>query len=202
MIATVCPYCRGEIQSSPEQELVCEGCGTHHHRDCYQENGGCTVFGCRCAPAEEPKLSIATPDLSQAPAPGTVRPYAPPSPAPPPPPPGNNAGPPPPVDIAIEPSVEQLGASVVPSIFSAYPDESSQEPAVHEPKSRTGFILLGALLGPLGAHNFYAGYKKKAVAQLAVTLVTGGFAAPMTWIWAIIDICTVDRDNTGVNFVS
>lgn len=200
MIATVCPYCRGEIESSPEQELICEGCGTQHHRDCYQENGGCTVFGCRCAPAEEPKLSIAAPDLSLAPAPGTVRPYAPPSSAPPPPPPGSNIAP-----TEVEATIEQLGASVVPSIFSAYPDNTQPDTPsdeIHEPKSRTTFILLGALLGPLGGHNFYAGYRKKAIAQLAITLVSVGFAAPMTWIWAIIDIWTVERDNNGVNFTS
>ena len=105
----------------------------------------------------------------------------------------------------METPIEQFGASVVPSIFSAYSDATQPDtPAdeIHEPRSRTTFILLGALLGPLGGHNFYAGYKKKAVAQLAVTLVTVGFAAPMTWIWAIIDICTVDRDNNGVNFTS
>ena len=200
MIATVCPYCRGEIESSPAQELICEGCGTQHHRDCYQENGGCTVFGCRCAPAEEPKLSIAAPDLSLAPAPGTVRPYAPPSSAPPPPPPGSNIAP-----TEVEATIEQLGASVVPSIFSAYPDTTQPDtPAdeIHEPLSRTTFILLGTLLGPLGGHNFYAGYRKKAIAQLAITLVSVGFAAPMTWIWAIIDIWTVERDNNGVNFTS
>jgi TM2 domain-containing membrane protein YozV len=194
MIATICPYCRGEIDPSPDQELLCEGCGTQHHRDCYAENGGCTVFGCRCAPAEEPKLSIAAPDLAQTPAPGTVRPYsAPPLPPPPPPPPGVSVQ-----ETTTENPPYQPGSSVVPSIFSSYVEP---EP-VHEPKSRTGFILLGALLGPFGAHNFYAGYSKKAIAQLAITLVTVGFAAPMTWIWAIIDICTIDRDHYGVNFTS
>lgn len=191
MIATICPYCRGEIDASPDQELICEGCGTQHHRDCYDENGGCTVFGCRCAPAEEPKLSIATPDLARTPAPGTVRPYSAPSP-PPPPVPGTSVQP------VVELPTEPLGSSVVPSIFSSY---TEPEP-VHEPRSRTTFILLGALLGPLGAHNFYAGYKKKGFAQLGITAVTVGYAAPMTWIWAIIDICTIDRDNDGVNFTS
>jgi TM2 domain-containing membrane protein YozV len=98
-----------------------------------------------------------------------------------------------------ERTVEELGASVVPSIFGSYYAEP--EP-VHEPKSRTGFILLGALLGAFGAHSFYAGYKKKGWAQLAITVFTLGFAAPMTWIWAIIDICTIDRDNYGVNFAA
>ena len=71
-----------------------------------------------------------------------------------------------------------------------------------EPKNRTTFILLGALLGALGAHNFYAGYIKKAVVQLAITVVTLGFGSPMSWIWAIIDICTVNQDNRGIQFAS
>jgi hypothetical protein len=99
-----------------------------------------------------------------------------------------------------EPTVEELAARVVPSIFGSYYSEAEAE--VHEPKSRTGFILLGALLGAFGAHNFYAGYKKKGIAQLAITVVTLGFAGPMTWVWAIIDVCTIDRDNYGVNFTS
>jgi len=192
MTGTVCPYCRAAIDTAVEEHLSCPGCDTQHHSDCYAENGGCTVFGCRCAPAEEPKLSIAAPDLAHAALPSSVRPYSPP---PPPPPPIPGA----PVQEVEEPSVEELGASVVPSIFGPYYSET--EP-VHEPKSRTGFILLGALLGAFGAHNFYAGYKKKALAQLAITVVTLGFAGPMSWIWAIIDVCTIDCDNYGVNFTS
>jgi TM2 domain-containing membrane protein YozV len=69
-----------------------------------------------------------------------------------------------------------------------------------EPKSRTTFIVLGALLGALGAHNFYAGYRKKGLAQLAITVFTLGFGSPMSWIWAIIDICTVSQDSKGVQF--
>ena len=95
--------------------------------------------------------------------------------------------------------------SVVPSIFSAYPDNTQPDTPpdeIHEPKSRTTFILLGTLLGPLGGHNFYAGYRKKAIAQLAITLVSWASRLPLTWIWAIIDIWTVERDNNGVNFTS
>src|SRR5512133_2236576 len=82
MIATVCPYCRGAIENESEL-LGCDGCGTQHHPDCYAENGGCTVFGCRCAPAEEPKVSIAILELAHAAPPETVRPYPPASPPPP-----------------------------------------------------------------------------------------------------------------------
>ena len=70
------------------------------------------------------------------------------------------------------------------------------------PKSRTTYIVLGALLGALGAHSFYAGYKKRGGIQLAITLLTLGFGSPMSWIWAIIDICTVDQDSRGVQFES
>src|SRR5271167_2864936 len=64
--AAVCPYCRGPIEADPQQQKVCEGCGTPHHLDCYEENGGCTVFGCSAAPAEEPELSISRSDLANA----------------------------------------------------------------------------------------------------------------------------------------
>ena len=60
MTAEVCPYCRAPI-STEDPVTVCEGCGTRHHTDCYAENGGCTIFGCSCAPAEEPKLTVSAP---------------------------------------------------------------------------------------------------------------------------------------------
>jgi TM2 domain-containing membrane protein YozV len=76
------------------------------------------------------------------------------------------------------------------------------EEVVREPKNRTNYILLGALLGAMGAHNFYAGYYKKAWIQLGITLLTLGFGSPMSWMWAVIDICTIDRDGWGVQFES
>jgi TM2 domain-containing membrane protein YozV len=72
----------------------------------------------------------------------------------------------------------------------------------HQPKNRTTFILLGALLGAFGAHNFYAGYSKKGGIQLAITLLTLGFGIPMSWMWAVIDICTINNDSRGVQFES
>jgi hypothetical protein len=92
MSAVVCPYCRTALEESAaaeSQPMVCEGCGTPHHADCFAENGGCTVFGCRCAPQDEPKVSISPGDVSaveHAPL-GAVAPQ-PAAPPPPPPPPG------------------------------------------------------------------------------------------------------------------
>ena len=80
------------------------------------------------------------------------------------------------------------------------PSRALPPPGEPLPKKRTSYIVLGALLGAFGAHNFYAGYKKKAILQLALTVLTLGFGSPMTWVWAVIDICTMDHDSRGIQF--
>src|SRR5258708_7876168 len=68
MSAAVCPYCRTALPDGPDANKVfCNGCGTPHHQDCYNENGGCTVFGCRCAPADDPKLQVSYSELQTVP---------------------------------------------------------------------------------------------------------------------------------------
>ncbi len=215
MTSAVCPYCRGPIEPEAGDQLVCQGCGTPHHADCYAENGGCTVFGCSAAPAEEPKLRLSGAEIVS-PAPATPLPAsttlglptAMPSASPirvktpPPPPPPGSA-------LPAVPSVPRFGAGSV--LFGAQPVAAvAAAPAStnllfeDDPnaKNRITFIILGVLLGPVGAHNFYAGYRKKAIAQLCITLFTLGLASPMSWIWAVIDIWTVDRDSQGVKFKS
>jgi TM2 domain-containing membrane protein YozV len=68
------------------------------------------------------------------------------------------------------------------------------------PKSRTVFVLTGIFLGVFGVHNFYAGYTKKAVWQLLLTLFTCFYGSIISWIWAIVEICTVKQDADGVDF--
>jgi TM2 domain/Prokaryotic RING finger family 1 len=235
--AAVCPYCRGPIEAETEQQKVCDGCGTPHHADCYQENGGCTVFGCSAAPAEEPELSISRTDLANAThaaVPATSRtlglvlgpalqtqPVAPPVrvKAPPPPMPPGVAADPAIAPAVVTPRLPTFGAGSV--LFGSQPvfsvtartvassqvvASSTQAPLDFVPdvyaKNRTTFIVLGVLLGFVGAHNFYAGYKKKAIAQLCVTVFSAGFASPMIWVWAVIDVCTIDRDSEGKTFRS
>jgi hypothetical protein len=198
MMTEVCPYCRGPI-ANEETPAVCDGCGTRHHADCYAENGGCTIFGCSCAPTEEPKLSVSTPELVSVAT--TASPAVSGSQAPvPPPPPGRNSAPP------MVGELRQITNRVVPSLFGSFADyDTVQDPEpvfIGPPKNRTTYIVLGALLGAFGAHNFYAGYTKKAAAQLAITVLTLGFGSPMSWIWAIIDICTIGQDSQGVQFES
>jgi len=203
MTAEICPYCRAPV-TAEDPITVCTGCGTKHHRDCYEENGGCTIFGCSCAPAEEPKLSVSAPDLVEAATSATAIAPIQSAVAPPPPPPPRAPLP------ATTAELQQIANRVVPSMFASFTGDdnmSSPEPEPAPvpstpPKKRTTFIVLGALLGAFGAHNFYAGYHKKAGAQLALTVLTLGFASPMSWIWAIIDICTVSKDSWGVQFES
>jgi len=166
MTAAVCPYCRAPIDPT-DPLVVCAGCDTPHHEDCYQENGGCTVFGCKCGPADEPKLRLSTPDV---------------------------------VNATVAVNMAPAPISPTPSL----PSSSDPVPsfAVEEYKQKVTFIVLGVLLGALGAHNFYAGYKKKALMQLALTVLTLGYGSPMSWIWAVIDVCTVERDSRGLQFKS
>jgi hypothetical protein len=193
MTALVCPYCRTNIAAGGEP-LICEGCGTAHHPDCYAENGGCTIFGCGKAPGDEPKVSVSTPELVVASGPPPARAER----RLPPPPPG--VIPPP----ATELDLQRVANRVVPSMFGGFAGENNlptaEEAVVREPRKRTNYIVLGALLGAFGAHNFYAGYYKKAGIQLGITLLTLGFGSPMSWLWAVIDICTINRDVRGVQF--
>jgi TM2 domain-containing membrane protein YozV len=197
----VCPYCRTKV-SADDPSLTCEGCGTLHHVDCYTENGGCTIFGCSKAPADEPKLRVSTPELvsvaTQAPVAVTQTRVAPP------PRPGIIATH---VPTSEDADLRYRANQVVPSIFGGFGDSGrvavDPPPAVPAvPKNRTTYIVLGALLGAFGAHNFYAGYRSKAAIQLAMTLLTVGFASPMSWVWAVIDICTINQDSNGLQFES
>jgi TM2 domain-containing membrane protein YozV len=74
-------------------------------------------------------------------------------------------------------------------------------PPVHgTPKERGTYILLGLLLGSFGAHNFYAGRRKHAIAQASLTVGTLLYGALAMWIWALLEVCTVDRDGNDVPF--
>jgi len=150
-------------------KIYCPGCGMPHHEDCYQENGGCTVFGCPRAPADDPKLQVSQAELNAA-APVT-------SPV-----------------VAAQPVIyaqPQFGAAI-----------SAQRAAVpiHPPKSRTAFIVLGIFLGAFGAHNFYAGYTGKAVGQLCLTILSLFYLSLASWIWAVIEICIIEKDSAGIRF--
>jgi TM2 domain-containing membrane protein YozV len=195
MSGAICPYCRGPIEPDAGDGMVCSGCGAPHHADCYAENGGCTVFGCSAAPPEEPKIHLTEHDLSNQEQIGAAMPapslrHLPPF----------IAGGPPPRINSIPPCIVPGPPIAAPAIdYRAGSQPFNSAPAA---KNRVTFAVLGVLLGAFGVHNFYAGYKGKASAQLCITLLTLGLGSPMSWMWAIIDVCTVDRDSKGIKFSS
>jgi len=54
-------------------------------------------------------------------------------------------------------------------------------------KSKTTAGLLGIFLGALGIHNFYLGYKGKALAQLLITVLSCGILGVVSEIWGLIE---------------
>ncbi len=71
----------------------------------------------------------------------------------------------------------------------------------YQAKSKGTFVLLGVLLGALGIHNFYAGRTKQGIIQLLITLVSCGTLWLAVWIWAVVDVFTVEADGNGVPMV-
>jgi len=45
-VGKVCPYCTTTIGRSA-QVVECPGCGRVYHADCWQDNHGCALYGCR-----------------------------------------------------------------------------------------------------------------------------------------------------------
>lgn len=44
-IGKICPFCKTEIKAE-DTVKVCPACGIPHHEGCWEENKGCTTFGC------------------------------------------------------------------------------------------------------------------------------------------------------------
>jgi len=84
------------------------------------------------------------------------------------------------------------------NVRNGAPASARFEP-VYIAKSRGIYILLGLFLGFFGAHNFYAGYHGRGVAQLATVLILGWFVIGfvVVAIWVIIELSTVDTDASG-----
>lgn len=208
-----CPYCRSPFEDG-EEVIACPGCATNHHADCFQENGGCTVFGCSAAPADEPKVSISVHDLAtggvsvQPPAttPSFLNLSAPEQDVPAPAPTARISTPPPPRPAGSTPPLPRVQTSHPPVMtyptFGSYGDPAPVTINSYTPrKSRVAYVLLAVFLGTFGVHNFYAGYVKKGVMQVCITVFTCFFGAIVSWIWAIVEACMIDRDGDGVAFV-
>lgn len=72
-----------------------------------------------------------------------------------------------------------------------------------ESKSGIAYALLAWFLGIFGAHNFYAGYTKRAIVQLLMTLFSWMLLfIPLivVQIWALADMCLINKDAAGRPF--
>jgi hypothetical protein len=56
-----CPYCLAGLADS-DDVVPCPGCHTVLHRECWEENGGCAVYGCTHAPPPEPRQAVEIPN--------------------------------------------------------------------------------------------------------------------------------------------
>lgn len=55
-----CAYCQSPL--APEDARVtCSACGAEAHEACWQENGGCSVYGCAETPQAEMRTSVEIP---------------------------------------------------------------------------------------------------------------------------------------------
>lgn len=61
--------------------------------------------------------------------------------------------------------------------------------------SKLIFTLLAIFLGPLGIHNFYAGYNRAGIIKIIFTFTIIGIY--VSWIWALVDIFTTTHKKDG-----
>jgi len=56
----LCPICQTGIAAA-EKATFCAECKTVYHKDCWEENQGCAVYGCSQVPPKEQKSNLETP---------------------------------------------------------------------------------------------------------------------------------------------
>lgn len=71
--------------------------------------------------------------------------------------------------------------------YTNQPQMTDIPPEGYQQKSRLAAALLAITVGCFGVHNFYLGNNTKAIIQLVITVVTCGFGAIATVIWAFVE---------------
>lgn len=66
LIGKICPYCKTAIHA--EEVKVCGTCSMPHHLACWQENQGCTTFGCT---EHRHEVNAVAPETQHTPIPAT-----------------------------------------------------------------------------------------------------------------------------------
>ncbi len=57
-----CPYCHKAFTDS-DNIVVCSGCGIAHHAECWNENHGCSTYGCDGKPRPVSKFDFKVPSV-------------------------------------------------------------------------------------------------------------------------------------------
>lgn len=57
---TVCAICQSAIEANEPREK-CPTCASPYHAECWQENGGCAVYGCAGVPRTESRSGLEIP---------------------------------------------------------------------------------------------------------------------------------------------
>lgn len=58
-------------------------------------------------------------------------------------------------------------------------------------KSKTTAALLAFFLGGFGVHNFYLGFKGRAIVQLLITVLSVGTLAGVSYLWAFVEFILI-----------
>ncbi len=58
--AATCAICQSPLQAD-EESVACAGCNAPYHAGCWQENGGCAVYGCSEVPPTEARQALEIP---------------------------------------------------------------------------------------------------------------------------------------------
>ena len=58
-VGKTCPYCQTPLKPH-DPVVVCPACRMPHHQDCWEDNGGCTTFGCRTGAVSAPTEVLPT----------------------------------------------------------------------------------------------------------------------------------------------
>lgn len=107
--------------------------------------------------------------------------------------------------VATPQNLVQVQPSAVPvQILSAQvPLNVQQNQQVYYPadqKSRVAYLLIAFFFGEFGFHDFYAGYIGRGIAQLLITVLSLGLLFWVSWIWAVVEMITVQKDAKGIPF--
>ncbi len=89
----------------------------------------------------------------------------------------------------------------IPDVPPVPKTENNMPHTEYSNKTRIAYLLLGIFLGAWGIHDFYAGYTQRGIIKVIIAVLGcclwGG---TVSWIWAIVDVCTIREDVNGRPF--